>query len=136
MKSSEMLTIGDLARRFGLGTHVLRYWESLGLLEPARRNGGQRLYEQTDLERVALILMGKEAGLTLGQLATVLSTADPMEHRDLLCHHVDELERRIAQAQAAKELIEHALACPHSMTECEQAREHISARIPPLLPGE
>ncbi|MFI9401197.1 MerR family transcriptional regulator [Nocardia sp. NPDC052316] len=135
MKSSAMVTIGDLAQRFGLGTHVLRYWESLGLLEPARRKGGQRLYDQTDLERVALILMGKEAGLTLGQLATVLSTADPMEHRELLCHHVEELERRIAQAQAAKELIQHALACPRSMNECEHAREHISARIPPLRPG-
>ncbi|MEU4344022.1 MerR family transcriptional regulator [Nocardia sp. NPDC023852] len=134
MKSSEMVTIGELAQRFGLGTHVLRYWESVGLLEPARRTGGQRLYGRADLERVALILMGKEAGLTLGQLATVLSTADPMDHRDLLCHHVEELERRIARAQAAKELIEHVLACPHSLAECEHAREHIAARIPPLHP--
>jgi DNA-binding transcriptional MerR regulator len=128
------LTIGELAQRFGLGTHVLRYWESMGLLEPARRAGGQRLYEHADLERVALILMGKEAGLTLGELATVLSTADPRDHRDLLYHHVQELERRIAQARAAKELIEHALACPLGIAECEHAREHIAARIPPLPP--
>ncbi|MGY2031552.1 helix-turn-helix domain-containing protein [Nocardia gipuzkoensis] len=134
MKSSETVTISELAQRFGLGTHVLRYWESMGLLEPARCAGGQRLYERADLERVALILIGKEAGFTLGQLATVLSTPDPMDHRDLLCHHVEELERRIARAQAAKELIEHALACPHSFAECEHAREHIAARIPPLLP--
>lgn len=37
MKSSEALTIGELAQRFGLATHVLRYWESMGLLKPARR---------------------------------------------------------------------------------------------------
>jgi MerR family transcriptional regulator, copper efflux regulator len=41
------------------------------------------------------------------------------------------LERRIAQAQAAKELIEHALACPLSFDECPHAREQIAARIPP-----
>lgn len=134
MKSSRTLTIGELAQRFGLGTHVLRYWETMGLLKPARRADGRRLYEYADLERVALILMGKEAGLTLGELATVLSTADPRDHRDLLCHHVQELERRIAQARAAKELIEHALACPQSLAECEHAREHIAARIPPLPP--
>ena len=34
-----MLTIGELATRFGLATHVLRHWEDEGLLSPARRAG-------------------------------------------------------------------------------------------------
>lgn len=131
MKSSEGLAIGELAERFGLATHVLRHWESVGLLEPARCAGGQRSYERADLERVALILMGKEAGFTLGELRTVLSAPSPMDHRDLLRRHVDELERRISRARAAKELIEHALACPHPFPECEHARDQIAARIPP-----
>ncbi|WP_330249366.1 MerR family transcriptional regulator [Nocardia sp. NBC_00565] len=133
MKSSESLTIGELAERFGLATHVLRYWESMGLLDPSRHAGGQRSYGGADLERVALILMGKEAGFTLGELRTLLLASSPMDHRDLLHRHVAELGRRIAQAQAAKELIEHALACPHSFAECEHAREQIMARIPPAL---
>lgn len=131
MKSSEELTIGELAQRFGLATHVLRYWESMGLLEPVRRSGGQRSYERADLERVALILMGKEAGFTLGELRMLLSTPSPMDHRVLLRRHVHELERRIAEASAAKALIEHALDCPLSFAECGHAREQIAARIPP-----
>ncbi|MGI5157745.1 MerR family transcriptional regulator [Microbispora sp. CA-102843] len=131
MKSSEELTIGELAQRFGLATHVLRHWESMHLLEPARRPGGQRSYGRADLERVALILVGKEAGFTLGELRALLSTASPMDHRDLLHRHVQELDQRISQAQAAKELIEHALACPHSFAECRHARDRIAARIPP-----
>ncbi|MBE1532108.1 MerR family transcriptional regulator [Actinomadura algeriensis] len=130
MKSSEAMTIGELAERFGVGTHVLRYWEDKGLLEPARRTGGQRSYGPEDLGRVALILMGKEAGFTLGDLRTLLTAASPMDHRDLLQRHVEELERRMARARAAKELIEHALACPYSFAECEHARERIAARIP------
>ncbi|MEU8279423.1 MerR family transcriptional regulator [Microbispora bryophytorum] len=130
MKSSEELTIGELADRFGLGTHVLRHWESVGLIEPARRAGGQRRYGQDALVRVALILMGKEAGLGLRELSAVLSAPDPMDHRDLLRRHVVELEQRIAQAHAAKELIEHALACPHRFADCPHAREQITARIP------
>jgi DNA-binding transcriptional MerR regulator len=110
MKSTERFSIGDLAERFGLPAHVLRYWESMGLLEPARHPGGQRSYEQADLTRVALILMGKQAGFTLGELRAILSAPSPMDHRDLLHRHVQELERRITQAQAAKNLIEHALA--------------------------
>jgi DNA-binding transcriptional MerR regulator len=130
MKSTERFSIGDLAERFGLPAHVLRYWESMGLLEPARHPGGQRSYEQADLTRVALILMGKQAGFTLGELRAILSAPSPMDHRDLLRRHVQELERRITQAQAAKDLIEHALACPHSFTECRHAREQIAAWIP------
>lgn len=131
MKSSEELAIGELAQRFGLATHVLRHWESMGLLQPARRAGGQRSYGWADLERVGLILMGKEAGFTLGELRTLLSTSSPLDHRDLLRRHVEELERRISQAQATKELIEHALACPHSFAECQHARGQIASRIPP-----
>ncbi|MEV0970887.1 MerR family transcriptional regulator [Microtetraspora glauca] len=110
---------------------MLRHWESMGLLKPARRAGGQRSYEPADLERVVLILMGKEGGFTLGELRTLLSTSDPMDHRDLLRRHVDELERRISRARVAKELIEHALACPYPFAGCEHARGQIAARIPP-----
>ncbi|WP_223166265.1 MerR family transcriptional regulator [Nonomuraea sp. SYSU D8015] len=126
------MAIGELAERFGLATHVLRHWESMGLLEPARRAGGQREYGRADLERVALILMGKEAGFTLGELRVLLSAPSPMDHRDVLRRHVEELEQRISRARMAKELIEHALACPHTFAECEHARDQIAARIPPL----
>lgn len=129
MKSSD-LTIGELAGRFGLPTHVLRHWESVGLLAPARQDSGHRRYGQAELRRVAMIHMGKEAGLGLRALRRLLSTDDPMDHADLLRGHVAELERRISQAQAAKDLIEHALACPLPFDECPHAREQIDARIP------
>jgi DNA-binding transcriptional MerR regulator len=134
MKSSvpdAHLTIGELASRFGLATHVLRHWESMGLLNPARDAGGQRRYGHADLARVAMILMGKEAGLGLRELREVLSTDNPMDHADLLRRHVVVLEHRIAQAQAAKDFIEHALSCPLSFDQCPHAREQIEARIPP-----
>jgi DNA-binding transcriptional MerR regulator len=131
MKSSD-LTIGELATRFGLATHVLRHWESMGLLAPGRVASGQRRYGRSDLARVAMILMGKEAGLGLRELRKLLSTTNPMDHADLLRAHVEALERRITQAQTAKELIEHALSCPTAFDECPHARERIAARIPSL----
>lgn len=126
MKSS---TIGELAERFGLATHVLRHWESMGLLTPARDTGGQRRYDEHDLARVAMILMGKEAGLGLRELQALLTTGNPMDQTNMLRHHLAVLERRIAEATAAKELIEHALSCPLSFDECPHARARINARI-------
>ena len=111
MKSSDM-PIGELASRFGLAPHVLRHWESMGLLTPTRAPGAQRRYGDADLARVAMILMGKEAGLGLRELRNLLSTANPMDHADLLRHHITVLDRRITQAQAAKELIEARIPPP------------------------
>jgi hypothetical protein len=42
-----------------------------------------------------------------------------------------ELDERIANATAARQLIEHALACPLPFDDCPHAREQIAARIPP-----
>ncbi|MET7396965.1 MerR family transcriptional regulator [Dactylosporangium sp. NPDC005572] len=126
MKSS----IGELARRFGLATHVLRHWESMGLLTPARDETGRRVYGEADLVRVALILIGKDAGFELREMRELLRSGNPMQHPDLLRRHVADLEQRIAAATAAKELIEEALACTLPFAECPHAQAHINARIP------
>ena len=49
-----MKSIGEVAARFGLPTHVLRYWEAEGLLTPARACDRRR-YTDADLHRVAAI---------------------------------------------------------------------------------
>ncbi|MEU8638097.1 MerR family transcriptional regulator [Amycolatopsis sp. NPDC048633] len=127
MKSSE-LTIGQLGRRFGLATHVLRHWESVGLLAPARAAGGQRRYGEDDLFRIAVILMSKEVGVGLRDVAEFLASGGD---KDVLRRHLAVLQRRIDEAQAAKKLIEHALECPLKLEECPDAREEIATRIPP-----
>ncbi|MEU7915795.1 MerR family transcriptional regulator [Microbispora bryophytorum] len=55
MKSSATIGIGEAAARFGLATHVLRHWESVGLLTPARVAGDRRRYGPGDLFRVAVL---------------------------------------------------------------------------------
>src|SRR4051794_12544791 len=67
-------SIGALAARFGLATHVLRHWESTGLLHPVRDAGGRRRYGADDLTRVATILIFKEAGLGLDTIRSLSAT--------------------------------------------------------------
>lgn len=48
------LTIGEMAKRLGVKTHILRYWEEqFPMLKPLTRAGGRRLYRPDD---VALLL--------------------------------------------------------------------------------
>jgi MerR family copper efflux transcriptional regulator len=133
MKSSgndETLSIGALAERFGLATHVLRHWETMGLLTPSRDSAGRRRYGTDALTRVAVILRAKEAGLSLDTIRSLSATTDPASRRDILRQEADALRLRIAAAQASLELIECALGCDHEdFTRCPHYRQMVTDRI-------
>jgi MerR family transcriptional regulator, copper efflux regulator len=132
MKSSPAaeLTIGELAAHFGIATHVLRHWEAVGLLTPARRVNGRRRYGPADRTRVAIIVHGKQVGLSLPQLQEMLSSGCD-GGRAVLREHHHALERRIADATAAKRLVEHALECPEpNFLECPNFQRLVHVEIP------
>ncbi|GLY02595.1 hypothetical protein Acsp01_29740 [Actinoplanes sp. NBRC 101535] len=103
------MSIGDLAASFGLAPHVLRHWEDRGLLQPERTAAGRRVYTEQDRVRIGLILLGKEAGLSLEQTRMLFTGG--MDRRRLYREHGAELRRRIAVAQAALAIVEHAAEC-------------------------
>nr|WP_153037274.1 MerR family transcriptional regulator [Amycolatopsis sp. YIM 10] len=124
MKSSEATySIGEFAGRFGLPAHVLRFWESSGLLQPAKRVAGRRRYTQEDVVRVILILRGKQAGFSLAQLGEMLNAPNASARRELLRRQRAELDKWIKQATESKRLIDHALKCGHAdFTRCTSFR--------------
>ncbi|GAA3513306.1 DNA-binding transcriptional MerR regulator [Streptosporangium album] len=124
------MTIGEIAERFGLATHVLRHWESMGLLTPARVEGDRRRYGHDDLYRIAVILRAKEAGFALDDIREMIATEDPAARHDILLRRHAELTRRIAEAQASLELIECALDCDHEdFTGCPHFQTMAAERI-------
>jgi MerR family redox-sensitive transcriptional activator SoxR len=68
------LTIGELAKRSGVATSALRFYETRGLITSERTDGNQRRFLRSALRRVALIRAGQEVGLTLGEIAAALDT--------------------------------------------------------------
>ena len=69
------MTIGEVARIYGITLRALRFYESKRLLKP-RRNGGARIYHQEDRERVGLILTGRRLGFTLAEVKRLLDGPD------------------------------------------------------------
>jgi DNA-binding transcriptional MerR regulator len=64
------LRIGELSRRVGVSTELLRAWERrYGLLDPERSNGGFRLYGPEDEERVRLMQDHLERGVSAAEAA-------------------------------------------------------------------
>ncbi|WP_191257606.1 MerR family transcriptional regulator [Amycolatopsis oliviviridis] len=123
MKSST-LSVGEVAERFGLATHVLRHWESVGLLEPAR-SGDRRRYDDADLYRVSVILRAKEAGLSLDGIREMFQKPEAREA--VLRRHKEELTRRVEAAQASLAIIDCALGCEHDdFTQCAHFRAAVA----------
>jgi DNA-binding transcriptional MerR regulator len=72
----EALTISKLAKRAGVSSKTLRYWEGLGLLpRAARTHTGYRLFDSESLRYVAFIQKSKAIGLTLAEMLEVLRLA-------------------------------------------------------------
>lgn len=111
---SEFLTIGELARRTGVTTSALRYYDELGLVRPARRVSGHRRYPVDAVAAVGVVRLLQEAGFTLAETKRLIASRNrsPVAWRVLGVRKFEELRHRIARQEAARQAIEHSLVCP------------------------
>jgi len=70
--SSTRMKIGELARKTGKTVRALHLYEEMGLLDPARSDGGFRLYGPDDLARVYWIGKLQDMGFKLQQIQGLL----------------------------------------------------------------
>jgi DNA-binding transcriptional MerR regulator len=100
--------IGEFAKRAGLTTKALRFYEQVGVLPvPARTAAGYRDYDETELARLAFVRAARAAGLTLAEIRTVMTVREdhgpPCLHvTALLDRHAATLDERIAELEAIR----------------------------------
>ncbi len=68
-------TIRELAQEFEVTSRTIRFYEDLGLLQPARE-GRKRVYSQRDRTRLKLTLRGKRLGLSLQDILQLVTMYD------------------------------------------------------------
>ena len=130
--ADETLTIGELARRTGAAPSALRYYEEIGLLAPPGRVSGQRRYGPDAVGLVGAVLFLADVGFTLAEIEQLMAAraTDPSRWRELARRKLAELDERIAEAQAARVAVEHALACPHEdIVTCPNFQEVVRLRL-------
>ncbi|WP_203662837.1 MerR family transcriptional regulator [Actinocatenispora rupis] len=109
---ADLKSIGELAAQYGVATHVLRHWEDVGLLAPARDPAGRRRYDAGDATRVGAILRAKQAGLSLDAIRDLFAAPSGADRRARLAAHQADLRARIAELQARHDLLNCAVECP------------------------
>lgn len=70
---SDLLTIGEVARRSGVAASALRFYEERGLLHSERAGSGHRRYPRSVLRRIAFIVYAQRVGLTLQEISVELA---------------------------------------------------------------
>ena len=127
-----LLTIGELARRAGVATSALRYWEELGLLPAPARISGQRRYPESAVALVGVILLLSDVGFSLAEQKALMASRGVAldEWRQLARRKLAELDEQIAKTRAAREAIDHALRCPHEdIQHCTNFHSLVTARL-------
>jgi DNA-binding transcriptional MerR regulator len=100
--------IGELARRTGVPTKTIRYYESIGLMpDPSRTSNGYRDYDAPAERRLSFIRAAQSVGLSLGEIREVLAFRDrgeqPCHHvLSLIEEHAVDLAERIAALEAMR----------------------------------
>ncbi len=74
-------SIQDLADQFNVTHRALRFYESKGLLAPAKR-GQTRIFSERDKTRLMLTLRGKKLGFSLDECRDIIDMYDPSQSDD------------------------------------------------------
>jgi MerR family transcriptional regulator, redox-sensitive transcriptional activator SoxR len=112
----EEWTIGEVARQTGVATSTLRYYESVGLLKPARRVSGQRRYRPEVVQQMAVLQLAQHVGFTIAEMRMLVNGFAPptpaSERWRLLAQQkLVEVRQRIEHAQQMQAILEHLLQC-------------------------
>lgn len=111
-------TVGEMAARVGVATHVLRHWEDEGLLRPERTSAGYRRYRLDDLIRILAIQHNQRAGMALPEIKAMLDMDNADRHR-ILEAHLDKLDELSHEIELSRAMTEHALRCRnHDISRC------------------
>jgi|SRR6185369_2466351 DNA-binding transcriptional MerR regulator len=100
----DSLDIRDVAKRTGLTSRALRFYEARGLLKPLRTYSGRRLYGRGELERIQQILALKRAGLSLAQIGKLTARGN-MDLGAVVDAQLKVIEERKAELDEANALL-------------------------------
>jgi DNA-binding transcriptional MerR regulator len=107
------LSISDVAGASGLRPSALRYYEEAGLITPAGRRGGRRIYRPDVLSRLGLVALAREVGFTVSEIAALLGghANDKERWREMAERKLGEIDLQMERLQAMKRLLRAAAAC-------------------------
>ena len=121
MKGTSMqpMNIGEAAKASGVSAKMIRHYEEVGLMPPARRtDAGYRLYGDTEVHTLRFIRQARDLGFSIAQIGELVGLWQNRRRpsrmvKALAEAHVQELERKVQDLMAMKATLEHLVHCCH-----------------------
>jgi len=131
VSDEDFTTIGDVARRAGVATSTVRYYERRGLLKADARRAGQRRYRPETLRRLVFIGLLQDAGLSLDDIDGILNAGEVEEWKAIGRRRLDALDEEIDRLKRARSYLRGALLCrfDHPLSECAIMGAEIDRRL-------
>jgi MerR family redox-sensitive transcriptional activator SoxR len=113
------MTIGEVARKMGLNSSAIRYYEKRGLLPTPPRERGQRRYSGEVLSRLAIIRFSQHVGFRIREIRQLLDGVEarppPERWRAMATVKLRQLESLMSRAKEMHSAILRTLGhhCPH-----------------------
>lgn len=114
---SNLLTIGEVARRSGVASSALRFYEQRGLISSERAGSGHRRFPRPVLRRIAFIVFAQRIGLTLEEIGAELAKLPPYQaptRRDwsrLSATWSSRIDERISELERLKRGLTECIGC-------------------------
>lgn len=110
------LAIGAVARRAGIATSVIRFYEDIGLLPVPARLNGRRRYDLSTVQRLRVIAYAQQAGFTLGEIRELFfgfeaGTPPSVRWEGLVQRKLADLEAQLARIHAMQSLLREGMSC-------------------------
>jgi MerR family redox-sensitive transcriptional activator SoxR len=111
------LTVGELARRSGVATSALRFYEERGLIAADRTGAGHRRYSRATVRRVAFVVFAQRIGLSLEEIRAELDRlpADRVPRREdwaaLTGAWTSRIDARIAELERLRAGLTECIGC-------------------------
>lgn len=121
------MKIGEVAQKTGIPASTLRYYEREGLIPRPAREGGQRAYDPSILDHLAVVEVAKAAGFTVAEIHQLLrgfsrKTPPSKRWRVLAEKKLVEVDERVEQLQRMNVLLKVVLGCEcPTFGDCVQA---------------
>ncbi|MBA2521483.1 MAG: MerR family transcriptional regulator [Chloroflexia bacterium] len=112
----ESLAIGEVARRAGVRTSAIRYYETVGILPPARREHGQRRYDPATVHRLAVVKLAQTVGFSIAEVRDLVAGFEreglaAERWRESARQKLIEVRAYIERADQMRQVLEDSLRC-------------------------
>ncbi len=138
-RKTDLISIGEMARRTGLSVSAIRFYEEKGLVEPIRTGGNQRRFFRSDIRRLSFILIAQQLGLALADIEQEIGrlpqgrTPNARDWQKISRSIRGQLDNKIAQLTKTRDRLDGCIGCGClSLAKCQlyNKDDHLAQRGP------